>query len=468
MTLSRVAQQLEPLGLNQEECQLATMSFAKQSIAEELSGVSDKEQQTLLEAYHNFLTTLQTSECATLVQGMRRFIRNLPETQEEMASSLQSYLTATFDSLKSHAAWKNSTVDNGVKHALESFMYGQCRAKIQQSLTNQAKQDEEFLDRLQSLQFVSPTHLEVACLAELNADKLLKEAMDALLSVDSFHAPYEKVQRVLKVYHTVNSALSEALNKDGGSTFVASADDVLPTLILTILRSKPPHIVSNLRMIEVFCPSEYLRGEAGYAYTNLYGAFQFLRDMNLDNPESLSIEADDFRRCLKQSRVSAEAHLAKVADENGPEETKKEDSMVFPIEIPVSAVRAARLRGETVDLQWAKAWQEEHGARESDSPLETTTRPESADGLPDSLPPGFSRSYSYMVTRPEDIRVTDLPQLLSEYKMLVHATEQLLGERTARLAAERKQKFAATRSALLSRAAEVNLPTKAKKKKVLT
>jgi hypothetical protein len=436
------------------------MSFAKQSIAEELSGVSDKQHRTLLEAYHNFLTTLQTPECATLVQGMRRFIRNLPETQEEMASSLQSYLTATFDSLKSHAAWKNSTVDNDVKHALESFMYGQCRAKVQQSLTNEAKEDQEFLDRLLSLQFVTPTHLEVACLVDTDSDNLLKEAVDALLSVDSFHSPFEKLQRILKVYHTVNSALSEALNKD------ASADDVLPTFIMTILRSKPPHIVSNLRMIEVFCPSEYLRGEAGYAFTNLYGAFQFLRDMNLDNPESfLSIDADDFRRCLKQSRVSAEAHLAKVADENGPEETKKEDSMVFPIEIPVSAVRAARLRGETVDLQWAKAWQEEHGALESESTLETTTRLESADGLPDSFPPGFSRSYSYMVTRPEDIRVTDLPQLLSEYKMLVHATEQLLGERTARLAAERKKKFAATRSALLSRAAEVNLSTKTKKKK---
>jgi hypothetical protein len=67
-----------------------------------------------------------------------------------------------------------------------------------------------------------------------------------------------------------------------------------------------------------------------------------------------------------------------------------------------------------------------------------------------------------MVSRPEDIRVTDLSQLLAEYRMLVHATEQLLGERAARQATERKHRFAATQSALLERASEADLSTKKK------
>lgn len=460
----RIQSKLEPLGLNRDECQLATTSFTKQFLAAELSNATDKQQQALLENYHNLLTKLKTPECATLVQGMRRFIRNMPPPDEEIQLSMRSYLTSTFESLKSHAAWKGAGVDEDVKHALESFLYGQCREQVETALKDEVKKDTEFLDRLNSLQFVTPAHLEVACLVDADADELLKEAIDTLLSVDSYFSPYEKLQRILKVYHCVNTALSKSLNKDGGSR-LPSADDVLPTLILTILRSKPQRIVSNLRMIEVFCPPEYLRGEAGYAYTNLYGAFQFLRDMNMDNPESLSISPDEFHQALEKSRASAKTHLEQVTANGESEESKKED-VILPVEIPVREVRAARLQGDTVDLKWAKRWQVEHGAdQNTTSSAEVDTRRERADSLPDTLPSGFSRSYSYMVTRPEDIRVTDLHQLLAEYRMLVHATEQLLGERTARMAAERKERYARTRSALLTRAAEVDLSTKGKKKK---
>ena len=431
-------------------------------MAVEISNASDKQQQTLLENYHKLLTKLQTPECATLVQGMRRFVRNIPKTEEEMTLALRSYLTSTFESMKSHAAWRGVSVDDGLKHALESFLYGQCRQAVQNVLKDELAQDEEFLERLSSLQFVSPAHLEVACLVDANPDELLKESIETLSSVDSYFSPYEKLQLILKVYHCVNTALSKTLNKDGGtSERLPSADDVLPTLILTILRSKPTRIVSNLRMIEIFCPPEYLRGEAGYAYTNLYGAFQFLRDMNIDHPENLSIHPDDFCRGLEESLASAKTHLAKVTADK-LEESNKKEVITFPIEIPVREVRAARLRGDSVDLEWAKQWQAEHGVEGYDTTL-SNIRPEGADVLPDSLPSGFSRSYSYMVTRPEDIRVTDLPQLLAEYRMLVHTTEQLLGERTARLAAERKQKVFATQAALRARAAEVDLSKKREK-----
>jgi hypothetical protein len=50
-------------------------------------------------------------------------------------------------------------------------------------------------------------------------------------------------------------------------------------------------------------------------------------------------------------------------------------------------------------------------------------------GLESLLPPGFSRSYTYLTTRPEDLRLVDLEPLLDEYKLLVQTTEVLLAER---------------------------------------
>jgi hypothetical protein len=52
------------------------------------------------------------------------------------------------------------------------------------------------------------------------------------------------------------------------------------------------------------------------------------------------------------------------------------------------------------------------------SALQATTQP--------SLPDGFKRSYQFLATEPDDIRMSDIPALLEEYRMLVRTTEMLL------------------------------------------
>ena len=56
-----------------------------------------------------------------------------------------------------------------------------------------------------------------------------------------------------------------------------------------------------------------------------------------------------------------------------------------------------------------------------------------------NLPPQFSRSYSFLTAHPDNIGIRDLPQLLNEYKMLVHVTELLLNERSVWRESERKR-----------------------------
>ena len=64
------------------------------------------------------------------------------------------------------------------------------------------------------------------------------------------------------------------------------------------------------------------------------------------------------------------------------------------------------------------------------------------------LSPHFNRSYSYLSIRPDDIRMSDLPMLLQEYRMLVHATESLLNERSTWREGERRRQMQLTRSSL--------------------
>jgi Vacuolar sorting protein 9 (VPS9) domain len=414
----------------------------------------------VLTGYRDFWNKLQTPECASLVQGMRTAIRNLdsveePRSVEEIAERIKSYLNGTFESIKAHKAFCQEAVDDRLKHSLESFLYGQCHSILQAKLwTDETRKAElNWMERLAALEFVTPKHLDIPCLVDCDLNAALQVPMEALLSADLYFSPYEKLQRILAMYHGVNAALSKVLNAataKGESQKMPSADDVLPCIIITILKSKPVRIATNLRMVELFCPEEYLRGEAGYAYTNLFGAVQFLLDLDMDDPKSLSIDAEDFRKGLETSRAKFHERMdakRKRAQLLGP--NINTDISLKYCNIPASDIREARFRGEHVDLEWALARQEKMAAADAEKNVSSGQSAGQSSTAEDVLPHGFSRNYTFLTSRPEDIRMSDLPQLLAEYRMLVHTSETLLGERASRLAAERKKKVNIVQEELL-------------------
>ena len=146
---------------------------------------------------------------------------------------------------------------------------------------------------------------------------------------------------------------------------------------------------------------------------------------------SFTMTAQEFRLGLEASRVAMEAQVAASI--------RQKEELAVPtvesaktVEIPVSEVRAARLRGVVVDLEWAK--------RRFLSSSDTTPpgEPTSEDQV---LPTGFTRNYSFLTTRPDEVRLNDLPLLLQEYRMLVRTTETLLAERSHRASQERKERL---------------------------
>jgi Vacuolar sorting protein 9 (VPS9) domain len=436
----------------------------------------DAEEASIVKAYTDFSSALLQPECAMLVQGMRSFFRNLPaSTMEEMATSLKIYLEKTCESLKSHVAWKghsssSSMDDYLVRRSLDSFVYGHCKPILDSLQWDGLFQmtEHEWKERLLQLQFVQPAHLEIECLIQkegsntaVDLDEILKAPKEALLSVDQYYSPFEKLQRILKMYQGVNAALSTALNyqqqQQSGEVGrqerkLPSADDVLPTIILTVLRAQPDRIFRNLQLVEAFCPPEYLRGEAGYAYTNLYGAVQFLQDMDLEHPSSLAISPEDFRKGLEECKASTRKRISAMTESSAsnllllPEQ---QQLVAKTVDLSVQDVRMARLRGEVVDLEWALQWQQQQQQHHSSSFKGQSTGMKSTaeddedqlyeDVAEVALPVGFSRSYAFLTSRPEDIRLADLPNLLAEYRMLAHTTERLLGERTARIQSKKRQ-----------------------------
>jgi hypothetical protein len=194
-----------------------------------------------------------------------------------------------------------------------------------------------------------------------------------------------------------------------------------------------------------------LFAQAGYAYTNLYGAVQFLDELNIESGTSnLSISPEAFREGVASYREKMENQLNLIKQKTAVCEASSNLEKRLPSPSPLD-IREARLRGEITDFEWALRWQETQGLNTS---VDIRTIEKSSFGSPEleDLPLGFRRDYTFLTSRPDDIRISNLSQLLEEYRMLVHTTEKLIAERSARIAAERKAKNKKVESSLLASA----------------
>lgn len=440
-----------------------------QILSAELASTVNEPTKSLLKSYQYFLNQLQDPSLGMLVQGIRHFCRNFREIKDVSiaATNLKAYVVETYNTIARHVIFRKIEDKVQLRRSFESFLFGHVRSHLDQLYwqASAISKDKAFVERLTLLQFVTPTHLDIACLAnnQNNNDslkELLSESIAALRAMNSYHSVYEKLQQILTMYHAANKALKVALNRNGGDK-LPSADDILPTIILTVIIARSERLHYNLQLVEELSPAEYLRGEAGYAFTNLFGAVQFIQELDLEKePVSLSISKESSEQGIAVSKAAIQQHIEKI-EEPMIDHTNNilaslpstpDDLLSGDILPPVHEMRMARLAGVKVDLEWALQWQEHcnNNIQMLTDTTTTTTPRDSIEFEDERLPPGFRRQYTFLNKRSEDIRMTDLPLLLEEYRMLVHTTESLLGERAMKAAAARKVRSLAMEKEILS------------------
>jgi Vacuolar sorting protein 9 (VPS9) domain len=408
----------------------------KNKVSEIINQMGDDAVKPVLEDYQAFLSRLEKPESAALVSRMRQ---SLTQLGSDTTEALGSIIASTLEHLQ-RLEGSDLNIITMHKRSLESFLYGHVQDKVSKYFIAEKQEDEKFHERLLLLSFLTPKHLDLESFVDDDhIEDYLAPAKAALLSLQEFFSPYEKLQRVLRTYRCIHEALKKAT--DG--KLIPSADDVLPTLILAVIKAQPRNLISNLAFIEKFSSPEYLMGETGYAYTNLYGAVQYLKDLDLTpkslengTVSSLTISHDELQAGLEKSRKS-------LTDTLNIKAIKGKYEVVVPTEAPlectysisISKVREARINGEVIDMQWARQQQSN-----AVSTMNKGTEESIGDPTID-LPKGFNRSYSFLTSRPGDITIQDLPKLLQEYRMLVHTTETLLGARLQNASLARKERF---------------------------
>ncbi|XP_052758833.1 rab5 GDP/GTP exchange factor isoform X2 [Galleria mellonella] len=152
--------------------------------------------------------------------------------------------------------------------------------------TDDERADRAMSERIQQLSWVGERHLE--CKLDRNSAscrQLLYKAISELLSMDSAASPGGKLRQVRRCCRHVLALCG----RDGAP---ASADDLLPALIFTVLKANPPRLVSNINFVTRFCNAQRLMtGEGGYYFTNLCCAVSFIENLTA---ESLNMDKKEF------------------------------------------------------------------------------------------------------------------------------------------------------------------------------
>ncbi|EEQ34814.1 hypothetical protein McanMca71_001977 [Microsporum canis] len=120
-------------------------------------------------------------------------------------------------------------------------------------------------------------------------------ARQCLIQMNDEKYPLGKLQHLVAAHKAIVDALTNILPS------TSSADEILPTLIYTLILSPPEgvNIISNLNFIRRFRSSSKIDGETAYCLTNLEAAIDFLENVDLTN-----LRVEEGRTPIEQADIN--------------------------------------------------------------------------------------------------------------------------------------------------------------------
>ena len=108
-------------------------------------------------------------------------------------------------------------------------------------------------------------------------EEWISKAREGLLKMNESRHPLGKLQSLASTHQNIVELLSNLHQSS------SSADEILPTLIYTLITCPPEgiNVVSNMNFIQRFRSANKINGEAAYCLTNLEAAITFLENVDL-------------------------------------------------------------------------------------------------------------------------------------------------------------------------------------------
>ena len=230
--------------------------------------------------YSVFIAKLKRRSSTDLVKSMQSFVQGIEAemreaafagTMEEklkaVAETVWVFLKKTSTAMRENSCWAEESSEEWAKskESLEIFLF----TKLHHALfVEDHAGDTELFERIQTLSFLSPEHLDIKSIVG-DGIKVLQRPVEVLReALSAAPNPVGQVQCLRECCAAISQSLSD-FKQDGK---FAGADEFLPVLILTIKEANPQQLKSNMNYILHFTDPSKLASEAGYLLTQFVSA----------------------------------------------------------------------------------------------------------------------------------------------------------------------------------------------------
>ncbi|KFD55509.1 hypothetical protein M514_03561 [Trichuris suis] len=205
---------------------------------------------------------------------------------DDVSEAIQDIYNSMSSRLSSPLKDSPSLVEE-ILEQVETYICFRCYNSLFWSDSDEEVADISFQERIRSLHWVTCGPLDPGFdLANVAVVECFEKAISEIIATNSHRSPKQKLASLTSCCNLIFQC-----HKESRGT-LASADEFLPALIYVVLKANPPLILSNVKFISRFAlPSRLMSGEAGYYFTNLCCALNFIQNLNA---ESLKMNPDEF------------------------------------------------------------------------------------------------------------------------------------------------------------------------------
>lgn len=294
------------------------------------------------------LDKLKHPAAAEIVTSLQRFVTSFLEQDsaeltredpEKAPAMIHSFLQRTEGQMRENVLWKGETPAQweDSREAIERFVFHKLYDEVFRGVVDTLAEQDRAVDmRIQSLAFLKSAHLDIDVFASGQDDSLWEPAARTLRDMHNHRCPAGKLDCIVQCSKIITRLLSDA-RRDGTPP---GADEFLPALILVLKLANPPSLHSNMHFVQYYRHSSKLVSEAGYIFTNLLSAAQFLESVT---ETSLTISVEEFRRGIAESGKKAAMQLRSSAELSSRSPTERAP-VPDSAEKTVHEIRAMRLQ----------------------------------------------------------------------------------------------------------------------------
>lgn len=198
--------------------------------------------------YEKFITQLRQPAGEPLKIRLQTFLsefRRVENNINHQRKLISGFLVSIFEESLLSTAFRSSDEeefdDEHVREGWEKLVMTKVFESVFAPNTEEKRSNKILAQKIETYSWLEERHLDL----NINFSLALEVVQAELLRINGFRSPRDK----LTILQNVMQLIVDLIKKRGDSE---NNDNILPTLILVIIRASPPNLISNIKYITRF------------------------------------------------------------------------------------------------------------------------------------------------------------------------------------------------------------------------